>query len=314
MTRFSMAAVLVLCVPWISGPVRAVMRRPDRVSRRLPAATCRASTEGASALSGISVCGAADRQPAVAPSGAGCTWAPLTLDATIASAVLRTAQVATGLPSGSEDCLQLNVWTPNPLPADGAPVIVWSIRFVRQCVRELRPAERRGAAALTGAWSWRRTIGWVRLATCAMRRSLGEDPAAGNYGFLDQRAALVWVRDHIAAFGGDPHNVTIAGQSAGAHSVSLHLVSPEVTASSIERSCRAGSRPTAGELQPKHSPKAMSLLRPSPAPMATKHSLARLRLKSREQILLADPPALFEQIQRNRTGTVDARRRWSRDA
>ena len=56
-----------------------------------------------------------------------------------------------------------------------------------------------------------------------------EDPAypsSGNYGLLDQRAALAWVRDNIDRFGGDPWNVTLAGTSAGADSVGLHLVSP----------------------------------------------------------------------------------------
>lgn len=58
-------------------------------------------------------------------------------------------------------------------------------------------------------------------------RSRSSDNSTGHYGTKDQRAALQWVHDHIAAFGGDPNTVTIQGESAGASTVTLHLTTPD---------------------------------------------------------------------------------------
>ena len=60
-------------------------------------------------------------------------------------------------------------------------------------------------------------LGWL---------SLGSEEAPGNLGLWDQRMALIWVREHISAFGGDPSNVTLMGESAGAMAAMLHLVAP----------------------------------------------------------------------------------------
>ena len=131
--------------------------------------------------------------------------------------------------AGDENCLKLNVWTPNPLPAGGAPVIVWlhtgaftgaSGNFVGHRGQAL--------AAETGVIIVSPNYRLGAFGFLAHSGLAAEDPAGstGNYGLLDQQAALRWVRDNIASFGGDPNNVTIAGTSAGGQSVGLQLVSP----------------------------------------------------------------------------------------
>jgi len=127
-----------------------------------------------------------------------------------------------------ENCLTLGVRTPARVDGDRLPVMVFF----------------HGGAFASGAGSLSLYAGGelaregVVLVTVNYRLgALGfmahpalsaESPAgvSGNYGLLDQQAALSWVRSNIAAFGGDPDNVTVFGQSAGAASVLAHLVSP----------------------------------------------------------------------------------------
>ena len=141
-----------------------------------------------------------------------------------------TVNEPAGTLAGNEDCLRLNVWVRDPFPPQPAPVIVWLhtgsffgtyANFASHNGRRL--AEETGAIVVAPNYRLGPLGFLVHNALAA------EDPAhpvSGNYGLLDQRAALQWVRENIAAFGGDPDNVTLAGTSAGADSVGLHLVSP----------------------------------------------------------------------------------------
>jgi para-nitrobenzyl esterase len=124
----------------------------------------------------------------------------------------------------------LNIWTPDPKPTGQAPVIVWlhtgsftgaSANFASHNGQRL--AEETGAIVVAANY---RLGPFGFLAHNALAAEDPAYPASGNYGLLDQRAALAWVRDNIAQFGGDPNNVTLAGTSAGGDSVGLHLVSP----------------------------------------------------------------------------------------
>ncbi len=131
-------------------------------------------------------------------------------------------------PGISEDCLTLNVWTTAANAKAKLPVMVWIF----------------GGGFIAGGTSERRQDG-TNLAkngvvVVSMNYRLGifgffahpdltaESPhkASGNYGLMDQTAALQWVHDNIAAFGGDPAKVTVFGESAGSFSVSSQMASP----------------------------------------------------------------------------------------
>jgi carboxylesterase type B len=128
----------------------------------------------------------------------------------------------------SEDCLFLNVWTPAATPAARLPVFVF--------FHGGSNVEGSGSVALYDGEGLARK-GLVMVTINYRLGVLGffthpdlskESPAhvSGNYGLLDQIAALQWVRNNIAAFGGDPARVTIAGQSAGGFDISYLILSP----------------------------------------------------------------------------------------
>lgn len=126
----------------------------------------------------------------------------------------------------SEDCLNLNIWTPVDAEGKKLPVLVFihggafaqgspslghydGTRFAQDGIIQVNIAYRLNA-----------------LGFMAFPEIVEAYGFAGNMGLLDQIMALTWVRDNIAAFGGDPENITISGESAGSYSVSNLLLSP----------------------------------------------------------------------------------------
>jgi para-nitrobenzyl esterase len=128
----------------------------------------------------------------------------------------------------SEDCLMLNVWTPAKATNKMLPVMVWihGGGFVAGASSEPRQDGAKLAAdgVIVVSMNYRLGIfGFFELPE--LLADSGRN-AAGNYGLLDQVASLEWVKKNIAAFGGDPGNVTIFGESAGSFSVSELMASP----------------------------------------------------------------------------------------
>jgi para-nitrobenzyl esterase len=137
--------------------------------------------------------------------------------------------VGEAIKTASEDCLFLNVWTAQwPVAGAARPVMVWIpgggnfAGAASQAVYDGEPLARRGVVLVTlnyrlGAFGF---FSHPALTRESPRR------ASGNQGILDQIAALRWVQENIARFGGDPKNVTIFGESAGSLDVSVLMTSP----------------------------------------------------------------------------------------
>ncbi len=122
-----------------------------------------------------------------------------------------------------EDCLSLNVWTP-AMTGSPRPVMVW-----------IHGGSFTGGSGKVYDGRWLVTHGNIIVVTINYRLgtlgflahpALGPPGDVGNYGLQDQQAALRWVKNNIASFGGDPGKVTVAGESAGGMSVCDHLAAP----------------------------------------------------------------------------------------
>ena len=128
----------------------------------------------------------------------------------------------------SEDCLTVNVWVPDKHVESKLPVMVWIYGggFVAGTTSESRQDGSHLAQQGVIVVSMNYRLGVFGFMVHPELAKESGHNSAGNYGLLDQLAALKWVHENIAAFGGDPENVTIFGESAGSFSVSAQMASP----------------------------------------------------------------------------------------
>jgi para-nitrobenzyl esterase len=126
----------------------------------------------------------------------------------------------------SEDCLTLNVWRPAKPSARPLPVMVWipggAMVYGGASIYPFDAMAAKGVMVV----SMNYRLGRLGFFAHPALGAESPDDVRGNYGFMDQLAALKWVQSNIAAFGGDPDQVTIFGESAGGGAVLAHLVSP----------------------------------------------------------------------------------------
>jgi para-nitrobenzyl esterase len=191
----------------------------------------------------------------------------------------------------SEDCLYLNVWTPSE-PADGArlPTMVWihGGGFVVGSGAEPRYDGARLAARGIVVVTLNHRLNALGFLAHPELTAESEHRTSGNYGMLDLVAALRWVERNIAAFGGDPGKVTIAGESAGSEAASALMASP------LAKGLFAGviGESAAMFASPARSPAPLAKAEGQGAEFMRKagaKTLAELRARPAEAILAAAP-------------------------
>jgi para-nitrobenzyl esterase len=186
----------------------------------------------------------------------------------------------------SEDCLYLNIWTPAKSAKERLPVLVYFYGggFMAGDGSEPRydgeSMARRGIVAITVNYR----LGVFGFLAHPELTKESAHHASGNYTLLDQSAALVWVKQNIAAFGGDPGKITIAGESAGSLAVSAQMASP------LSRDLIAGAIGESGSILATLAPVALAQAEEQGAKFASSigaSTVAALRAMTSAQILEA---------------------------
>lgn len=190
----------------------------------------------------------------------------------------------------SEDCLYLNIWTPAPGKDKKLPVMVWiyggSNRsgWAHQSYYDGASMVKRGVVSVFINYRVG-VFGWMSHPALSSESVNG---VSGNYAILDQVAALKWVQQNIAQFGGDPDRVTIAGESAGGVNVATLLASPLADGLFKRAIIQSGGFPGKVNLEDNEAlgAKIMTLLGVNPSG-DTRQILAEMRALGPEEVLLA---------------------------